>query len=837
MATKQKARTKKKQPQYDFSKALLGVIFLALTIYTGWIIFQTPAESNAVLSDRMGYLGAFIFRTMSSLAGTGKVIFPFVFCITGIFCVTNKEMGKMQIVGFVLACVTGLTFLHMEFTFGENSLALGWSGFGGGVIGASCAWLLSKALGQVGSYILLFCLAIIAVMLISQNAVSQKGDQWLASSKTIWTAIKDGLYRFIFVTDDHEEQIAEAALLEPKQHRSARTRAIPPGKEDEVLRRSNKDKPLIINNLTEIQKTLQEAKESRAVLQGQAAEDETLPEAVVDPAPVKMRKVGRKKSEIKEETQEEVEELQTSAPIIKVAAPIESASAKKKKTEEQEGFDVADVLSEYAECSYQYPSIDLLEFNQQSNAGGSQDEINERVAVLEKTLADFGVKGHIAEVSIGPSITQYEFQPAAGVKVSKIVNLSDDIALNMATAGVRIEAPIPGKAAVGIEIPNQKRAMVSLREVIDSDVFQNSESKLTVALGKDISGKPIIADLAKMPHLLIAGSTGSGKSVCMNALINSILFKAAPDEVKLLMVDPKMVELGNYNGIPHLISPVVTDPKKAAAALRWAVHEMERRYALFADHGVKDMKRFNALSAQRLEKAETEEEKAAIEVMPYIVVLIDELADLMMVAPADVEDAICRLAQLARAAGIHLVVATQRPSVDVITGIIKANLPSRIAFAVSSQIDSRTILDMGGAEKLLGKGDMLFYPTGLPKPVRVQGVYVSDQEIDRIVEATKVQGEPTYDETIGTAELSSSKEESSSEEDTDPLIPEAVKLFIESGQASISLLQRRFRVGYNRAARIIDQMEQLGLVGPYEGSKPRQVKITMEQYLQQNEEE
>lgn len=453
----------------------------------------------------------------------------------------------------------------------------------------------------------------------------------------------------------------------------------------------------------------------------------------------------------------------------------------------------------------------------------------QNVERLEKTLRDFGVKGKIADVSCGPAITRYEFQPAAGIKVSKIVNLADDIALSMAVAGVRIEAPIPGKAAVGIEIPNKSTTTVCLRELIESEAFQNSKSKLTVALGKDISGQAVVTDLSKMPHLLIAGSTGSGKSVCINTLINSVLYKATPDEVKFVMVDPKKVELGNYNGIPHLISPVVTDPKKAASALRWAVQEMDRRYEVFAANGVKDMPRFNKLSEERIASAQTEEEKAAIEVMPYIVVLIDELADLMMVAPADVEDAICRLAQLARAAGIHLVVATQRPSVDVITGIIKANMPSRIAFAVSSQTDSRTILDMGGAEKLLGRGDMLFYPTGMPKPQRVQGVYVSDKEIDRIVEAVKIQGKPVYNEDIGTAAVSTASNDEA-EEDWDDLIPEATKLFIENGQASISLLQRRFRVGYTRAARIVDQMEQRGLVGPCEGSKPRQIKVTMSQY-------
>ena len=478
---------------------------------------------------------------------------------------------------------------------------------------------------------------------------------------------------------------------------------------------------------------------------------------------------------------------------------------------------------------YQLPSIELLDVNNNTGGGQNRSDVMANVERLEKTLHDFGVKGKIADVSCGPAITQYEFQPAAGVKVSKIVNLSDDIALSMAVAGVRIEAPIPGKAAVGIEIPNKSTTMVGLRELIESDAFQNSKSKLTVALGKDISGNAIVADLAKMPHLLIAGSTGSGKSVCINTLINSILYKATPDEVKFVMVDPKKVELGNYNGIPHLISPVVTDAKKAAAALRWAVHEMDRRYEVFANAGVKDMPRFNKLSEERIAAAQTEEEKAAIEVMPYIVVLIDELADLMMVAPADVEDAICRLAQLARAAGIHLVVATQRPSVDVITGIIKANMPSRIAFAVSSQTDSRTILDMGGAEKLLGRGDMLFYPTGMPKPQRVQGVYVSDGEIERITDAVKNQAQPVYNEEIGTAVVNT-ESAGEQEEEWDDLIPEATKLFIENGQASISLLQRRFRVGYTRAARIVDQMEQRGLVGPYEGSKPRQIKVTMARY-------
>ena len=596
-----------------------------------------------------------------------------------------------------------------------------------------------------------------------------------------------------------------------------------------------KEKPVILSSLVEIHKTLDEQEPRKGLSPTEPLKPYGIQDSVED-----FQQVMRKRQEQQEDEQQNQQEQQEEQP----AARSKKVTAKSKEqlkqepdtriAEEDKTDDDAQaaefVLEEIEEGVYQYPSIDLLEENPASGSNKNMSEIMSHVERLEKTLNDFGVKGKIADVSCGPAITRYEFQPAAGIKVSKIVNLSDDIALSMAVAGVRIEAPIPGKAAVGIEIPNKTTSMVCLRELIESDAFQKSKSKLTVALGKDISGQAVVTDLSKMPHLLIAGSTGSGKSVCINTLINSILYKATPDEVKFLMVDPKKVELGNYNGIPHLISPVVTDAKKAASALRWAVSEMDRRYEVFANQGVKDMPRFNKLSEERIAAAQTEEEKAAIEIMPYIIVLIDELADLMMVAPADVEDAICRLAQLARAAGIHLVVATQRPSVDVITGIIKANMPSRIAFAVSSQTDSRTILDMGGAEKLLGRGDMLFYPTGMPKPQRVQGVYVSDKEIERIVDAVKVQGQPVYNEEIGTAAINTEKE-AEPEETWDDLIPEATKLFIENGQASISLLQRRFRVGYTRAARIVDQMEQRGLVGPYEGSKPRQIKVTMSQYM------
>lgn len=468
---------------------------------------------------------------------------------------------------------------------------------------------------------------------------------------------------------------------------------------------------------------------------------------------------------------------------------------------------------------YQLPPYSLIKSPPKVKNLRLNKDITDNVHILEDTLDSFGVKARVTQVSRGPSITRYELQPPAGVKVSRIVNLADDIALSLAAPQVRIEAPIPGKAAIGIEVPNEEIAMVTLREVLETSLFHDSPAKLTVALGKDIAGNPIVADLGKMPHLLIAGSTGSGKSVCMNSLIASILFRTYPHEVKMLMIDPKVVELSTFNGIPHLVSPVVTDPKKAATALRWAINEMENRYELFAGLGVKDIQRYNQVMTKEAKDTE-------FVPLPYIVIFIDELADLMMVAPADVEDAICRLAQMARAAGIHLVIATQRPSVDVITGVIKANIPSRIAFAVSSQTDSRTILDMGGAEHLLGRGDMLFYPTGMAKPIRVQGVYVSEQEIDALVEFLKAQNKPVNLEDPWENEVTENVEQT----DDDPLLADAAKLFIESGQASISLLQRRMRIGYNRAARIIDQLEEKGIIGGYEGSKPRAIKMTWQEY-------
>ena len=500
-----------------------------------------------------------------------------------------------------------------------------------------------------------------------------------------------------------------------------------------------------------------------------------------------------------------------------------------KQEEEKKEEKVKEVLQlEHAQAvedeHYEYPPVELLSKGEKKTIKGGAKALTEIATKLQKTLYSFGVQAKVENVSVGPAITRYELKPAEGVRVSKIANLADDIALNLAAETIRIEAPIPGKQAVGIEVPNSEKETVHFRDVVESDEFQNHKSKLSVALGKDVAGNMAIADIAKMPHALIAGATGSGKSVCINTIIASIIYKAKPSEVKLVMIDPKVVELSVYNGIPHLLIPVVTDPKKAAGALAWAVQEMDNRYNVFAQKGVRDLKGYNAL----VEKEE------GIGQLPQIVIIIDELADLMMVAAKDVEDSICRLAQKARAAGMHLIIATQRPSVDVITGIIKANIPSRIAFAVSSQVDSRTILDQVGAEKLLGKGDMLFYPAGAPKPTRIQGAFIDDPEVEKVVDFIKSNGVATYSEDILETIEKSNKtdkeiaEEAQADDDTDPLLMDAIDVVVETGQASTSFIQRRFKVGYARAGRIIDQMEERGVISGYQGSKPRQVLMTLE---------
>ena len=531
------------------------------------------------------------------------------------------------------------------------------------------------------------------------------------------------------------------------------------------------------------------------------------------------------------------EEGKPAAPVSDGIIPISAEKFGKEPTvaagedAEINGEDTDEAIPEKV---YEKPPLDCLAVNKNAKSLKYEEELKTNATKLVDTLKSFGVETRIVDICRGPSVTRYEIQPAAGVKISRITNLADDIALNLAAGGIRIEAPIPNKAAVGIEVPNKNRATVTLREIIDTDQYRNAKSKLFVALGKDIAGNCTYADLAKMPHLLVAGTTGSGKSVCLNAMIVSILYNATPDEVKLLMIDPKQVEFTVYNGIPHLIVPVVSDPRKASGALAWAVTEMLTRYKMFSDNNVRDISGYNSIC-----------ESIGQPKLPQIVIFIDELSDLMMAAPHEVEDSICRLAQMARAAGMHLVIATQRPSVDVITGLIKANIPSRLSLKVSSQIDSRTIIDSAGAEKLLGNGDMLFYPVGIAKPIRIQGCFLSDKEVETVVDHIKQQEQSAYDDEvmqeIERQAVMDKKKSSGTDDDgedgeteADEMIPKAIEVVVDAQMASTTLLQRKLKLGYARAARIIDNLEERGIIGPYEGSKPRKVLISKQQWYEMN---
>ena len=560
---------------------------------------------------------------------------------------------------------------------------------------------------------------------------------------------------------------------------------------------------------------------------------------IIDDMPEKQRNVIRayRGEDVDLETGEVIEDAQSISvdEALNAAKTEKTARKSRAKKSDENSEDIQEVEPENIVMEredYKFPPIDLLKGVPARSAATEAAELENTAERLVNALKSFGVETRIVDISRGPTVTRYELQPSAGVKISKITNLADDIALNLATAGVRIEAPIPNKAAVGIEVPNKASNVVHIREILEASNFAGSKSKLTIALGKDLGGNAIVGDVAKWPHGLIAGATGSGKSVCINSIIMSILYKAKPDEVKLIMIDPKVVELGIYNGIPHLLVPVVTDPRKAAGTLGWAVSEMEKRYKMFAASGVRDLDGFNRL-------AETDED---LEKLPRIVIIIDELADLMMTAPKEVEDSINRIAAKARAAGMHLIIATQRPSVDVVTGVIKANIPTRVAFAVSSQIDSRTILDHAGAEKLLGRGDMLYSPIGATKPARIQGCFVSDEEVEAVTDFVKQDHTAEYNqEVMDEIERQAAFEKkdkggapaSDDEGEGDPMLSAAIEVVVENGQASTSMLQRRLKLGYARAARLIDIMEEKGIVGGYEGAKPRQVLITREQWMEQ----
>ena len=695
----------------------------------------------------------------------------------------------------------------------KKAYALGVTNKGGGAIGTLAAIFLVNMLGNVGAVVLSVGVSVMLFAFVCgidiSEYISQKVEEHIErkEEKKIERA--------------ERRQKREEYLANQRQEMAAQRKQ--KAKEQAEYKMHNKE----IAAIQDVQNQKIEPEQIKINLNGRVVEDEPQSEKKGLKGLLKKSKGANKESvaktassimRIDEETGEILEESPVSQPNLFV----QKEEEKQEKTKQVLQLEHTIAIEE---DNYVYPPIDILSKMEKPSLKGGTKTLTDTAARLQKTLYSFGVSAKVENVTVGPAITRYELKPAEGVRVSKIANLADDIALNLAAETIRIEAPIPGKQAVGIEVPNKQKEMVGLREVIESEAFKNNDSKLSVALGKDVAGSAVIANIAKMPHVLIAGSTGSGKSVCINTIITSIIYNSKPSEVKLVMVDPKVVELSVYNGIPHLLIPVVTDPKKAAGALAWAVQEMDNRYNLFAEKGVRDLVGYNKAA---------EHEGAGK--LPQIVIIIDELADLMMVAAKEVEESICRLAQKARAAGMHLVIATQRPSVDVITGLIKANVPSRIAFAVSSQVDSRTILDQVGAEKLLGKGDMLYFPSGASKPTRVQGAFVSDEEVEQIVSFVKSNGTAVYSEDILDSIENGGKDEQiknlaadqAADDDTDPFLQEAIDTVVETGQASTSFIQRKFKVGYARAGRIIDQMEERGVISGYQGSKPREVLWTLE---------
>lgn len=731
----------------------------------------------ALYSERSGMIGAQIKHLLTVLSGGGRVFIPLMVGAWGI-AFMNRQTPRLgsKAAGVILLWLVFVGILHLQLPgideFSKADLLdEGLLGRGGGLVGAGIAIVLKTTIGILGSYVVLIMAALMGALLITNRSLVQGVQEvgLVGKESGIW--MKHQMGDFIEVLKESKDEDNLKDISKCRENSNIETKMYPkkstPSKRgSQPLDPALAERPLVIKTL-----------------------EDNEPPDVTDFSPKGQLGFAKMSGGLLEKT---------------ITPPGKVTSTPISRQTREDG-------------NFQLPQVTLLNKSLKIKNPRLNKDLADNVKILEETLGSFGVKIKVTQVTQGPAITRYEAQPAPGVKVSKITNLADDIALSLASADVRIEAPIPGKSVVGIEVPNKEIALVHFREVLETSEYQGSVSKLALCLGKDITGTPVIADLTKMPHLLIAGATGSGKSVCINTLIHSILFNARPDEVKFLLVDPKMVELANYNGIPHLIAPVVTDPRKAAGALKWIVTEMETRYELFAAAGVRDIVRYNFLR--------TQDENDEHPPIPYVVVIIDELADLMMVAPGDVEDAICRLAQMARAAGIHLIVATQRPSVDVITGIIKANIPSRIAFAVSSQTDSRTILDMNGAEKLLGRGDMLYFPMGMSKPLRVQGCYLGDKEVENVVGFLQNQAKPEYQE-IPNIDLGTMKKE----EMEDDYFHQAAIIFIESGTASVSLLQRRLRIGYTRAARLMDFLEEKGVVGGYEGSKPREVLMTRGQF-------
>lgn len=813
---------------------------------------------------------AFLFANGFSTQSVKKTVYAGILCL-------DVSMLAQLITGLPEGMKVGELYLN---AFANKS--------GGGFIGGGLALLLKTGIGVVGSYLAVVVIMIIMLLLMTEKSLIKLLQKGGLRMKEEFQDAKERGQEYQEKRQAERMTLDEARAVKQAEREAKEQAAREKKKNDLELRREENERK---KAKAQLEKDA-EAKEPEydrfnrkinkkllrnlTVLpmegeQGTVEEEEFKPEA-----PWKQEEVHEitmtyegeaedtwMSSELSEEVHtvtmqepkfnvaQEPEPVSEPEPVLKLTPepeeePVKKSSARKRTVKSEPAEPVRKQplpQATVSEDGYQFPPIELLTPGKGTKKN-NETYIQDTIAKLQSTLDSFGVRATVTDYSCGPAVTRFELQPEQGVKVSKIVGLADDIKLNLAAADIRIEAPIPGKAAIGIEIPNKENSAVNLRDLLDTDIFRKFPSDIAFAAGKDIGGQTVVADIAKMPHLLIAGATGSGKSVCINTIIMSILYKARPEDVKLIMIDPKVVELTAYNGIPHLMIPVVTDPKKAAAALNWAVVEMTKRYQLFAEYNVRNLKGYN----KKLEEVQEQlnGEDCERKKLPQIVVIVDELADLMMVAHGDVEDAIVRLSQLARAAGIHLVIATQRPSVDVITGLIKANVPSRIAFAVSSLVDSRTILDMSGAEKLLGKGDMLFYPTGYPKPVRVQGAFVSDEEVGAVVDFLKEHNsETTYDSDItsqiessaaATAGAATAAGAGSDNSGRDEYFKDAAQVIIDSEKASIGMLQRRFKIGFNRAARIMDQLAEAGVVGPDEGTKPRTILMSAEQFEQWVEE-
>lgn len=815
------AKEQPKQIKREFKKDLKALAIATFGLLSFVSLVVTRVNPQYLSGEAIGAVGRFLVRSMLGLFGSGRFVFTLLITYWGIqmFRKIDKEELNNKVLAtsiflLIFLCILHLSHLSDAIGFSElmkQSLA----GHGGGLIGAFLAYILFFFFGRVGSYLVLLFVGLGGLVVLGipdLRGGSGNGGSIPQKIRRVFSKAKKKLIDFLFVEVEVEDDDGGKVDRQPPliiDHRHPQSAHQGSGKDPGRHRDGIYD---YISGNSDNHGDGSDNMYAGAGPNGVSGSG-TQGSGAGPGADGMGNQLSFNNADFAGGKGGESSDFSNGSG----GTGINSG-----EYVDSEG----NVIYQPQKPQYQLPPLDLLQKPLQLKKSRIDKDITNTVKLLEQTLASFGVDVKVTQVSCGPAITRYELQPAKGVKVSRIVSLADDIALSLAASQVRIEAPIPGKAAVGIEVPNDEVSMVYFRDVLESKEFSNSKHSLVVALGKDIGGTTMVANLRDMPHLLVAGATGSGKSVCMNTLISSLLFRNTPRDLKLMLIDPKMVELTDYNGIPHLISPVVTEPKKAATALRWMVKEMEKRYEDFAKNGVRDIHRFNELAS----KSED------LEKLPYIVVLIDELADLMMVAPTDVEDCICRIAQMARAAGIHLVVATQRPSVDVITGLIKANIPSRIAFAVSSQTDSRTILDSGGAEKLLGKGDMLFHPVGAAKPIRIQGAYISDKEVESLVTFLKAQDVPKYEE-----DLINSQEETDQdkeEEMEDELLPKALSLCLEQGHASISLLQRRLHIGYNRAARLIDIMEAKGLIGPYEGSKPRTIlSPAWEEYRAGNEEE